>query len=249
MTPRQTAWLRRSVILALGCAVAGLLSGCVYLRLLSLKRQFADFNQHFTLQTEDGLLLVAHQPVLLTGDIRWLGVPPEKTNHAGDSEKWHVRWTKRLPPGVRESADYDLQIDLAFHDNKLASVHIPERYFGQISKPFLVDLMRGLGGAAVDRKKRALEASFNGDGAKPPEGRPTLDSVSDLLGVPTERHRRGQQVTLRYRYIPVAPAREKAGNFDVVLTFDTASGELQSMQGRTPVGRMSFNFAASTPSS
>jgi len=244
VTPRQTGWLRRTTTLALGGAVLLLLSGCVYLRLLALKRQIAAFDQHFALETTDGLLLIAREPVVLSGDVRWLGIPPEMSSRHGNTEEWRVRWTKRLPPGSRETADYDLEIALTFTDDKLSSLRIPERYFGQLSKPFLVEMLRSLGGASVNKKKRALEASVGGPDEKPPDGRPTLRTVHDLLGVPTEQRRRGQHQYLRYRYTPVAGrAADKAGLFDVVLTFDTTSGELQSIQGRTPVGRLAFTFA------
>jgi hypothetical protein len=71
---------------AFGLAALGLLlGGCVYLRLLAFKRQLADFDRHFTLQTDDGLRLGCLTPVLLPEDFRWLGLTPETVKTLGQS--------------------------------------------------------------------------------------------------------------------------------------------------------------------
>jgi len=77
-----------------------LLSGCVYLRLLELKLQLGKFDEYFALQTNDGLAIICHTPVLRTDDVRWIGLKPESTKKLGRAEHWQVRWVKQLPPGI-----------------------------------------------------------------------------------------------------------------------------------------------------
>ena len=72
---------------ALG-ALSLALGGCVYLRLLAIKRQLADFDRHFTLQQADGLRLICRDPVLLSQDFTWMGVVPESKRKLGVAEQW-----------------------------------------------------------------------------------------------------------------------------------------------------------------
>jgi hypothetical protein len=217
------------------------LGGCVYLRLLAMKRQLADFDRHFTLQQSDGLRLICHDPVLLTEDFRWLGVIPETTARLGQAEKWRVRWLKELPPGVRDATPHDLEIELMFVADKFTQVFLPERYFAFVPKVFFVGLIRGLGAANVDRAKREAEVSFTPAERERLVRRVTPGSLALLLGQPTDRRSDGARTILHYRY-ESAPAGPKAGLIDMEFTFVTASGRLLRLQGRSPVGHLSFSF-------
>lgn len=225
---------RRAFAAAL-VVVGLLLGGCVYLRLLEVKHQIAAFDRNFEVQKDDGVRITCLHPVLLSGDVRWIGLVPEKTKAVGRALLWQVRWVKQLPVGVRDKGEFDIQIDLTFVDDKLTRVAIPERYFVLMPKDFLIDLLRSLGGAAVDRNRRSIEAKLA-------RARPDLPQIEKLLGLPTARATQGAQTSMRYRYVPVGPGASKAGDFDMSLYFNTASGELLRWQGRTPVGNIGFNF-------
>ena len=230
-------------IAALGlCAAALLLSGCVYLRLLALKHQLGDFNKNFGLRTTDGLRLTCFNPVLLSGDLRWLGILPEKTLKKGRNEQWWVHWVKEKSASVAEAepAAQDIELEIDFTDNRFTGFFIAERYFTFIPKSFFVGLLRGLGGAEIDKDKRSVSAdiplSANAAG-----GRPTIASLRSLLGTPTERHSSDGTTHLRYRYLPPTPGSSN-GDFDLLFTFDIATGELVRLEGRSPVGQMLLNF-------
>src|SRR6185295_2000509 len=113
-----------------------LLGGCVYLRLLAMKRQLADFDRNFTVSEENGLRLVCRNPVLLDEDFRWLGVLPESIKTSGKAEQWRVCYLKSLPPGMRENPAQDLTFDLMFYDGKFTQAYLPERYFLFVPKSF-----------------------------------------------------------------------------------------------------------------
>lgn len=239
-SPRASATRR---LLALGlAAVALLLGGCVYLRLLEVKRQLGDFDRFFTLDTSDGVRLGCLTPVLLTGDFRWLGITPETVTKLGQSEQWKVRWVKQVPPGSTETIVRDVGIELIFTADKLTRLHIGESYFALIPKPFFVGLLRGLGTADIDRGKR--DAAVNLPGAADLEvARVSMSTLASLLGEPSERTEAGARTILRYRYVPTPPGARN-GIFDLSFSFDTATGQLVFLQGRSPVGQMSFNFAS-----
>lgn len=232
MTGRLRA-KRSAAALAIFTA-ALLLSGCVYLRLLELKRQISAFDQNFTVQTDDGVRLVCRNPVLLSSDVRWFGLAPQSTKTIGSAQEWEVRWIKQLPPGVTEAGQFDIVVGFLFANDKLTRVSIPERYFAVMPKKLLVDLLRSLGGAKVDKSDRSVEAQLSA-------ARPSLGEIDTLLGKPTSRSGTATQTALRYRYVPVGGGAKPAV-FDMLLTFDTSTGQLLRWQGNTPVGRIGFNF-------
>lgn len=217
------------------------LSGCVYLRLLAFKRQLADFDKNFTLQTDEGLRLTCHEPVVLAEDFRWLGVAPESVKTIGTAEQWRIRWTKEIPPGVRERAPHDIDLEVVFTEGKFARLVMPERLFTFVPKPFFTGLLRSLGRAGVDQSRRLAEVNFTPTEREQVTARVTTTSLGQLLGVPTEQTTEGPTTTLRYRYTPVPP-QSKNGVIDMTFTFDTTTGQLQRLSGRSPVGQVAFNF-------
>ena len=236
---RPRAWI--SLALA-SCLL--LLSGCVYLRLLALKRQLAEFDTHFTLETSHGLRLGFLNPVLLSADVRWIGLAPETVKKLGSSEQWRVRWMKEVPPGTTEKGNFDLELELMFTDDKLTRFFIPERYFAIMPKAFVIGLLRGLGGATVDKNARSADVSFSPSNRELLTAQILTTSLAMFLGQPTERRTEDARTLFRYRYTPTPPTAKNV-TFDLLFTFDTASGQLLRLDGRSPVGKMSFNFQPS----
>ena len=241
MTATNGAASARKVGVIVLAAVALLCSGCVYLRLLELKRQIDRFDQFFGLQTQDGLALICHDPVLRTEDVRWIGLMPESIKTLGAAQQWQVRWVKQLPPGVHEKAEYDIVLELGFANNRLTRVKVPERYFAVMPKHFVIGVIRSLGRGKIDKSGKRIDATVAG--ADVAAARPDLPSIDKLLGRPSEEYVEGANTIVRYRYVP-ATKESRAGVFDMHLTFETKSGELLKWQGTTPVGKIGFDFGA-----
>ena len=233
---RPRAW----VLLALASCLF-LLSGCVYLRLLALKRQLAEFDTNFTLETSQGLRLGFINPLLLSDDVRWIGLTPETVKKLGASEQWRVRWVKQVPPGTAEKGNFDLEVEMMFTDDKLTRLFIPERYFSIMPKAFVIGLLRGLGGATVDKNARSADVNFSPSDRELLTAQIVTTSLAMFLGQPTERRTEDARTLFRYHFTPI-PAGAKNGFFDVRFTFDTASGQLLRLDGRSPVGKIAFNF-------
>jgi hypothetical protein len=240
MTAPRRAWPRRSLAFALSLT-ALLLGGCVYLRLLELKKQLGDFDRFFGLQTEVGLAIVCHEPVLRSGDIRWIGLSPESTKKLGHAEQWIVRWVKQLPEGLSETAEFDIVLEMGFGNDKLTRVAIPERYFAVMPKQFLVGVIKSLGRGKIDKAGKRIDAQVSA--AEIAAARPKLPAIDKLLGLPSEERVEGTTTVVRYRYVP-STKESRAGVFDMHLTFDTKSGELLKWQGFTPVGKIGFDFSS-----
>lgn len=228
-------------------SLALLLSGCVYLRLLAFKHQLAAFDRHFTVDTRDGVHIGCLEPVLLNEDFRWLGFTPASTERLGESERWHVRWVKQLPPGVADPIVRDVEIDLLFTEGKLTRLLIPERYSAIIPKTFFVGLLRGVGTAQVDKASRLALARIVPAGDSASAGHVKAPELSAVLGPPSRQSIDGPRTLMAYRYVPT-PAVARNGIFDLTFTFDTVTGQLLFLQGRSPVGQIAFNFEpAPTP--
>lgn len=236
-----SARLRAGVIAALALACTLLLSGCVYLRLLELKKQIDRFDEFFSLQTRDGLAIVCHTPVLRTSDVRWIGLRPENTRRIGQAEQWQVRWVKQLPPDVKENLEYDIVLELGFTQDKLTRVAIPERYFAVMPKQFLVGVIKSLGRGKIDKSGKRIDATVSA--AEVAAARPNLPSIDKLLGKPSEEREEGENTFVRYRYVP-SSKEARSGVFDMQLTFHTRTGELLKWQGITPVGKIGFDFSS-----
>jgi hypothetical protein len=231
----------RVTALALGAAVVLLLSGCVYLRLLQLKHQLADFDRYFRLRTTEGLRLDYLKPVLLASDIRWMGFAPATVRKVGSAEQWHLRWVKALPPRVTEEGHFEIAFDLMFTDGKLSGLSIGEHYFKLLPKELVVAGLQSLGHANVDEKNRSVKSAVAVSLQQSGSSWPTRHSVLQLLGTPTEEHIDDKRITLRYR-CPSADPEHRGKEFDLWLTFDRQTELLIKTEGRLPVGNVNFDF-------
>lgn len=219
-----------------------LLSGCVYFRLLELKKQLADFDRHFTVQTAEGLRLNFLHPVLRQDDIRWLGFSPSSKRAAGKAEQWRMRWIKQPAPGVREANPFEIVFDFYFTDGKLSGLTFSESYFALMPKQVVVASIRSLGGANVDQKNRSVESTVAlADRDVPPPVRPNRAMLTALLGLPTEQSTDGVTTTLRYLCLPDAPDG-KGKEIDLRLVFDAKTDALLRTTGRMPLGKVDLNF-------
>jgi hypothetical protein len=237
---RSRSWLKVAAV----AASALLLSGCVYLRLLELKHQLADFDRNFTLQTTDGLRMNFLHPVLLMDDVRFLGFEPATVRRVGAAEQWHLKWVKQVPAGSSEKGKFEIAFDLTFTEGKLSGLNISESYFAFMPKQLVIGMIKGVGGANVDKRKRTVEGNVDLAGADLPW--PTRQSVSGMLGVPTEEHTEGERIIARYHCTIAAepghqPSNDK-GDIDIRLIFNAASGDMIDSQGRTPLGSIHMTF-------
>lgn len=222
-------------------AVSCLTSGCVYLRLLQLKNQLADFEKNFAYSSADGLRLIFKSPVLLGDDLRWLGAEPESIHKTDNNESWQIRWAKELPPGTKEEGVYDVVVNAEMTDHRLRSVQIPERYFAYVSKSLFVSALRSAGHAHIDRQSRQAVMNTPPDepGAVGPVDRP---SIQKMLGLPTQLINEPQACRYRYVFRPQtsgAPGKP----VEVTFVFDPTSGMLRKLIGKLPKGTLSFDFS------
>lgn len=233
----------QSLFIPLLLALALLTSGCVYLRLLQLKNQLADFEKNFSASSADGLRLTFKSPVLLGDDLRWLGADPESIRKTPAGEYWVMRWVKERAPGSTETAVYDIELDAELVDHRLRTVQIPERYFNYVPKSLFINALRSAGHAHIDRQSR--QAVMDTPAEDPTDRVPPVDrpSIEHMLGLPTQKIVESKAV--RYRYVFRSQTSGATGRpVEVTFTFDPASGMLRKLVGKLPKGTLSFDFSS-----
>lgn len=101
--------------------------------------------------------------------------------------------------------------------------------------------LRALGSAGIDRSRRLAEVRFSRSERDTLTARVTATSLAMSLGPPAEKSVDPVHTVLRDRYTPV-PAESKHGVCAIAFTFDSPTGQLQRLHGRSPVGQLSFHF-------
>jgi hypothetical protein len=244
-TRRPAGWLRLLVVV-LACL---LLSGCVYLRLLQLKNQFAQFDKYFEADTRDGLKLTFKEPVLLDQDLeeffKWV---PESRQKAGKVEKWHFRWLKEKVAADGAHVPYAVELDLIFVDHKLAKLIAPESFFAAVMpKQFVLTSLKALGGAKVDQKNRSATVSAESKETKSvPTERPSQAGLKVLLGEPVEIAGGVDAPEWTYRFAAATPSqRLGSGSIEVRFTFNPKTGVVRKMKGATLGMSVAMDFGES----
>lgn len=234
----RCALARKLLRVAVLCGAALALAGCVYLRLLELKRQFAHFDEHFAVEPSNDLVMRCLHPILSGSDLRWIGAEPHAVTPAPQGEAWTIRWLKVPPSGSHEPSLYDMEIGAVLSDDRLTEIKIPERYFAYFPKELFINLLRSTGSAKVNREDKQAEAQTETPEAIP---LPKLDTVESMLGAPTQRAVAQGQTTYFYSYRLDIPDT-KTPPVELTFVFDTASGDLRKLVVRLKRGTLKYDF-------
>jgi len=177
--------------------------------------------------------------------VRWLGLEPRKITPGPEgAEEWDIRWVKDLPPGIKENAPYDLELSAFFKNDLLTRVFIADRYFAYFPKDIFVRLLRSAGSAKINHSAREAKVDAASENDELNGQLPTLQSLEQMIGVPTAREVQGNDVVCRYRYSPVTPTG-KGKAIGVTFVFASDTGKLQKLTGKLPTGSLDFDFRSS----
>jgi hypothetical protein len=236
--------------LSLAVLMAGLaltLTGCIWLRLLALKNQFAEFDRYVKVDDRHDLELQFVKPVLYARDVRALFElePTSKCTNL-DQQTWYWTFEKIPAPTQAEPGDFSLTFSTTFVDNKLTRFAIPERFLVVLPKPFVLGMFRSLGQARVDQAKRTLGVKWAPDG----EARVlTQPEVSRLLGQPFSLTEAKTNETWLYRYQLKSPSLNTNQHLlaRVGFTFVKETGTLGRVDASYGNFRINMSFDAPPP--
>lgn len=220
-----------------------LLSGCVYLRLLELKKQFSRFDENFTVLATEDLTIHCLNPVLKADDLRWIGAEPKLITQREEGEEWLIRWVKEPAPGVTEEHIYAMELTACFADERVVEARIPKRYLEYVSKDLFLNMLRSTGKAKVNRDEQNAEAQTEAPTAA---AMPKLSSIQGMMGEPTRKENAPGQIIHFYRY-RLDLVESKAKPIEVSFIFDSATGELRRFTARLPRGTLNYDFKPAVP--
>lgn len=233
----------RFVSLLLIGAACLLLSGCVYLRLLELKKQFSHFEENFTVPATEDLTIHCLHPLLKADDLRWIGAEPKTITPRANGEEWLIRWVKEPAHNIKEEHVYDMEITACFADGRVFEARIPKRYLAYVSKDLLLAMLRSTGTAKVNKDDRNAEAQTEAPNSA---AMPNLSSIDGMMGEPTRKQRTPDQIIHFYRYrLDVEATRTKP--IEIVFIFDSTTGELRKFTARLPRGTLNYEFKPAVP--
>ncbi|HEV8072498.1 MAG TPA: hypothetical protein VGP21_00080 [Opitutaceae bacterium] len=208
-------------------ALCLLLGGCVYLRLLEVKHQLADFDHYFAVDETNGLTFIMQKPVLLVDDMAFFELAPESTAQLGAALRWHLRWIKDYAAPGEHPTDYEVEADFIFVAGKMARLHLPEHIFSFVQKSFILQALRSLGHASVDKSSHSARATLDASGLAPL----TRTDLLHFLGAPLATRDEGGHLVLHYIYRDVC-ASPTPGKIDFTFTLDAATQSVVHLEGK-----------------
>lgn len=224
------------------------LSGCVYMRLLTIKNQLAKFDQFFKTQVSDSFTLEFLKPTLYGKDIIYLSeMQPSQRVPVPAGEEWTFQFRKMISETETDPTN-DADISFLFHinpDDMLTSLTFSPILLRMAPAEFIELSLRSLGGAKVDQKKRQIDGSLE-NLEKLQRALPKREEILQYLGKPfSEETIEGTQV-VSYNYrletAGLPPEKEKRRLSFARLYFDPKTGELIRFYGKFAGMKISINY-------
>jgi hypothetical protein len=189
----------KRVIAYLGFVVFGIsITGCVYLRLLEVKRQLSNFEDYFKIGNQHELTLICLKPVLLPEDVIWLTkLNPTSKEQTDQGELWRYIFEKRYSGPKNEDGNFDMPVSMLFLNGKLREVRLPERFSKVVSKALLIKMFKSMGSAKVSELRGSASSRFEG---KDSLEIPTEQFVIRVLGKPFDIEDFEHTLKFIYRY-------------------------------------------------
>lgn len=213
------------------------LAGCVWLRLLEVKNQLVEFDQHFRVEVVDQhFVLHVRHPVLLSEDFRYLTkLNPTRTENLAQGYRWFVDF--RLEPAVSEArAAKTIVFAMTFTgDHKLAAFDFSPLFLEMAPAVFLEASIRSLGRGKVDQARNQMKVDPE-DLPKLSAKLPSRRAIVAVMGPPEQEFPYENRKVLLYRFKadarPIDPEYEQRRLAEAKLFFDPASDELVRLVGR-----------------
>jgi hypothetical protein len=237
--------------LALGLLAAALalsLTGCMWLRLLALKNQLADFDRFVQVDDRDGLAFRLVKPVLRVEDVRYL-LDAEPSFRRTNQNRLTWVWTfEKLADGTNAATrDYDLSFSTSFEQGKLCELAISDRFRAIMPKEMVLGMARSLGEAKVDRAKREVTARWRQTGPNKEIEALSRPQILQLLGPPTKAEDAPQALTHHYHYSlgPPGPSKDQSRLARVRCVYARDTDKLKQIEVAYGTMKVSLSFAES----
>lgn len=222
------------------------LSGCVYLRLLELKGQFAEFDRHFRVENGEHFIVRFLHPVLYRDDFTELSKLDPTRVETIPTGKRTVQVYRKLDAKGQSQPGSDIVFTLDFdQEDRLTTWDFGPLFMTLAPAPFLEASLRSLGKGKVDEAKHQLQVN-PADLPKVNARAPRRDEIVKLLGQPHEQAANAEREVAVYRF-QMQTTRVDEGYEDrrassIKLEYDRQTQELLKLRGKFCGLKISINF-------
>ena len=223
------------------------LSGCVYLRLLRLKKQFQQFERYVLIDNTYGLSMTFKEPILLEQDIVWLlkGKPAIKARSGRDS-LFKYDFKKTYPDELLLETDLaQIALFFFFQDGKLYRVRFPKAFSRYIEPELLTGSLRSVGSGTVDKQQKSISATFPTNQHTTTRIIPSRSEVEHILGTPYRLIETPSATRLLYQYDIQIRSQQHQTTFPIVrlwLSFSSVDDKIISAKASFNGMVTSMNF-------
>lgn len=196
-----------------------LLSGCVYLRLLTIKNQLKDFEKNFDISGQSDLEIIFKNPVLSSEDVTFLiGAPPVRITREG-GVFYHYDFNLSRSSDSASVPLSQLHLTLGMRDKKLERIIVPEHFMLIFPRHVLLETLRRAADAEVLELKKIARVTLRLSPSVDAE-LPSRTKTRLLLGDPQEIQPEGEWENWIYHF---RLARERRPvPIEARLSFDQA---------------------------
>lgn len=228
----QIRFDRRVTVLAGTCLMACLLTGCVFIRLVRLKSQLADFSEHLMIEDHGGPTVTFKDPILRPGDLVWLfGLYPSVTTN-----NTHGYVFRKVRKGDGDgSAEDDIALTFRYKNNRLKSATMPVRFAPFITEDHFREIFSPLKNLP-DVAAKGEQTEWNWRNVK--VGLPNRASLLRYLGAPTRESNGSQGVLMQYQYRLDAPREQHETLPALDLTFCLPDENAHVSSSEARLGRL-----------
>ncbi len=245
----MTRSVQRPTLLATLAATLLLCTGCVWLRLLDLKEQFADFDRWIEVPAGPGIELRFRRPVLLADDLDTLmKARPSASATVDGQEVRAYAFTHQPADGGPDPAGAETSFVLlaGVTDGRVAFITLPPAVFRVIPRELALRAMRSLGGAQVDTRTRSASAPVDLTGVRTPL--PDRGQLISLFGRPNRTMTVGADERLVWRYTLQAESlREDRQPVIAAMAFTFPPSGARPVRFHVNLGGMWLSLELPTP--
>ncbi|MDD5036733.1 MAG: hypothetical protein PHE55_18540 [Methylococcaceae bacterium] len=212
------------------------LNACVWLRLLELKSQLAEFDENFKTEASDHFTLRFKNPVLLSDDFVELAkLQPTRKEPTPTGSRW-IQTFHKIDAHGKTQPGIDFYFTLDFNqDEQLTSWDFSRLFMAMVPAQFFEASIRSLGKGKVDESKHQFKVEEK-DLARITVKPPTLEKIIADLGQPAVTTQEQGKKLLIYRFQVDSPWIDEDHQdrriTEAKLYFDPKSEELTEMGGK-----------------
>ena len=224
------------------------LAGCVWLRLLEIKNQLADFDEFVRVEVSNKhFILHLMKPVLLSDDFVYLSKlrPSRIENMSGGTYRWYLdfHFDPATSPGQKAKIVSFIMTYNA--EQRLASFDFSQLFVEMAPPVFLEASIRSLGVGKLDQGKKQLKVDPE-DLPKLTASLPKTWNILSVMGPPAgEIIEEGLRVLI-YRFkadaMPVSKEYEERRLAEARLYFDPVLDELVRLKGKFAGLKLSIDY-------